>query len=143
MGPAWGLGPGAGPAAPTHRGVGALKVWGSQAKLLQKSFIQTQRLDLVASHCPLEEQGMRDFPGGGGVGAEGLGDLGRAWVRQEEAALIPQACPLPGSLEPRRGSPPLHPAPPTRLGGQPLPSKPSIPFPGWTCLWSGLGPWQS
>ena len=114
------------PTGPLCGGVGVPKVWGSQARLLEKPFVQAQLLDRAAPHCPWEKPGMRDFPGRV-WGRAGLGDLGRAWVRQEEASLTPQAWPPRG---------PLHSAPPTCLGGQHFPSQAGVPTPGWMGLWS-------
>lgn len=67
---------------PPPRGVGELKVRASQAELLEKSFIQTQLLDSVASQCPGRSRVGGISLGGCGGGkpwetGAGLGEAGR------------------------------------------------------------------
>lgn len=99
-------------------------------------------LDSVASHCPREGQG-----GGTSLGGCGGGKAWGTWGGPGRGRKRPQSShrhgPLPpGSLEHSRGRPP-SPAGSTRPPGSPaLPFPAQGPLPGWTCLWSGWGPWK-
>lgn len=130
------------PTAPTRWTVGELKVLRPSS---QRNPLSRPTSGLGCFPLSPGRAGWRDFPGRV-RGWEGLGDMGWAWARQEEASLIPQAWlpPTPqGPWSPAGTALHLLPALPARPGGQYFPSQPRVSSPGWTCLWSGRGPWQS
>lgn len=122
--PAWSLAP-----PPRPRGVGELKVWASQAELLEKSIIQTRLLDWALSQRPGRSRVGGTFLGGGG-GGEAWETRGLAWARQEKACSSPRHGPprVPGAQQ----GPPSHPLQPPVPRGQHFPSQPRVPSPGWT-----------
>lgn len=83
-----------------------------------------------------EGAGWKDLPGRA-RGWEGLGDLGWAGRGRKRPHSSHRHGPPRVSGAPRPPSPTLLQA---RPGGQT--SQPGVPSPGWTCLWSGRGPWQ-
>lgn len=112
------------PTAPARWAVGELKVLRPSS---QRNPLSRPTSGLGCFPLSPGRAGRRDFPGRV-RGWEGLGDMGWAWVRQEEASLIPQAWPPPGSLEPSRNRPP-SPACSARPPGRPV-----LPFPAQSLL---------
>ena len=101
-----------------------------------------QLLDSLASHCPQEEQG-----GGTSLGGCGGGKAWGTWGGPGRGRKRPHSShkhgPPQGPWSPAGTALHLLPALPARPGGQYFPSQPRVSSPGWTCLWSGRGPWQS
>ena len=124
------------PTAPARWTVGELKVLRPSS---QRNPLSRPTSGLGCFPLSPGRAGWRDFPGRV-RGWEGLGDMGWAWARQEEASLIPQAWLPPPRVPRAQQEPPSISCllcPPAQEASTSLPSPESPPLAGRACGLAG------